>query len=155
MKIKEIQTFDVGTKVMGGFPLTVKTLKKKWETRKGWVQQCVLTDDTGDILADVFTGKKEFHRSWTIDIIVAEIQATDTGKKLYVSQWSVPTANPDDLPFMDFGGFGGRDEAKTIRGRILTCLTTGKFQAGATDDEVLDSLLGPKLKKIVDLIMQG
>lgn len=152
MKVSQIQAFPVGYKFGGGFPLTVKTLKKKWETPEGWVQQCVLTDDTGDILADVFLDKKSLFRSWTIDIIVAEIQATDTGTKMYVSQWSVPTMTADDLPIMDFGV---GDQTKTIRSKILCWLTAAKIQSGATNKETRSFVEDPITHRIVDKIMEG
>ena len=152
MKISQIQTFPVGYKFGGGIPLTVKTLKKKWEMKEGWVQQCVLTDDTGDILADVFIGKKSLFRSTTIDIIVAEIQATDAGKKLYVSQWNPPPSITEDAATMDFYL---SDQTKTIRSKILCWLTASKFGAGATTAEVLKFIEDPDLHKIVDRIMKG
>jgi len=152
VKVSQIQEFPIGYKFGGGFPLTVKTLKKKWEINGGRVQQCVLTDETGDILADVNLRKGTLMRTWIINIIVAEIQATDTGKKMYVGQWSVPTMTADDLPIMDFAS---GDQTKTIRSKILCWLTAGKVQSGASAPEVLEFVEDPILKKVVDRIMEG
>lgn len=152
MKISDIQTFPVGYTFGGGFPLVVKTMKKKWQLEDKWIRQCVLTDGTGDILADVNLGKGHLGRGNIIKIIVAEIQATDTGKKMYVDQYDVPTQTEPDEPFMTFLD---NEQIKTIRSKILCWLTAAKFQSGATTHEALNFLEDPDLRKIVDRIMEG
>lgn len=111
--IKQILEWPVGRKG-GGFVLTVKIAKKFWEIpqadgaivghhddRRILVQQAILTDGTGDLLAELLLCSPEHgnHRSVSVGsmvrVIVCEVQqAYDAkgkdpkpGKKLYIEQY--------------------------------------------------------------------
>ena len=111
--IKDINEWPVGYK-SGGFILTVKMAKKFWEApqpdgtlvgHKGkgriQIQQAVLTDSTGDLLADVKISSEEhgnhdvLRAGHLIRVIVSEVQVAyndrgkdpEPGKKLYIDQY--------------------------------------------------------------------
>ncbi len=87
MEIKQLLDCPVGYKT-GGFSLTIKTIKKRWQVDESWIHQVLLTDITGDILTDIVCETNiPFQRTAELYIVVCEIQAAETGKKLVVHEW--------------------------------------------------------------------
>lgn len=95
MKIIDILKMPIGQK-LGGFVLTIKIAKKKWQVGKVWMHQVVLMDETGEMLADVrIGGYLPLIAGNKIRIIVAEIQAVElppktkfhNRTKLYIDQF--------------------------------------------------------------------
>ena len=108
MVIKQLLEMPIGYRT-GGFVLTVKTAKKRWQVtnlahhEKGavWMQQAVVTDETGDMLVDVKTNSTEHGNhaplqvGQLIRVIICEIQTAydakginpEPNKKLYIDQY--------------------------------------------------------------------
>ena len=154
MNIKQLREMPNNCRV-GGFDLAIKTAKKKWETKEGWIHQVVLMDKTHEIWADVNIGKNiPLIAGKQIHIIVCEVQDSEhlnkSCKKLYVDQFTQPTQIGE--PPMDFE-YG--DSVKIIRSKILCLLTAAKIEAGASTSTTLDFLNNPELNQIVDKIMEG
>ena len=154
MTVKQLLEMPIGYKT-GGFDLTIKTAKKKWQVGKKWMHQIVLMDETGEIWADVNIGKNiPLIARTQIHITFCEIQDSEHHnnpcKKLYVDQFTQP-AQIGEPPM----GFEYGDSVKTIRSKILCLLTAARFQSGAATDEILKFVNNPQLKEIVDKIMEG
>ena len=154
MNVKQLLEMPNNYRV-GGFDLTIKTAKKKWETKEGWMHQVVLMDETGEIWADVNIGKNiPLIAGRSIHITICEVQDSEhlnkPCKKLLVSQFTQPTQIGE--PEMNFK-YG--DSVKTIRSKILCLHSVAKTRRGASTCEVLVYLNDPKLKEIVDRIMEG
>ena len=160
--VEQLLKMPVGEKV-GGFELTVKTDKKKWQVGQNWIHQVTLTDTTGDILADVNLGPKyaPLQRSSSIRVIIGIIQAAEisnekikrTGIKLFVDQYTVPITIGEPPETMNFSN---GEPIKVVRGKIKCWLTAAKVQQnGATIEEVDGFVHHPLLKEIIDSIMEG
>jgi hypothetical protein len=149
--IKQLLAMPLGYKT-GGFAKTIKTAKKKWQVNGKWVHQVLLTDETGDMLADVnIGGYVPLIAGQEIRVVVCEIQATETGPfasgktKLYVDQFVRPTVTePPDV--MDFA----EESAKIIRGKIKTWLVAGCLQSGTPPKEVDRA----GIESLVDWVME-
>ena len=148
----------VGQK-LGGFDLTIKTAKKKWQIiyppkdaiDNFWMQQALLTDETGDILADVkLKGNIPLQRTQQLHVTVAEIQQGETGVKLYVDQYEIPTLT--EPPFVpDF-----TEADKIVRSKIKCWLVAGMFQSGQYNMEgILVDIESPTFAQIIDSIIKG
>ena len=83
----------------GGFDLTVKTAKKKWQVGDIWYQQAALIDSTGsEMLADFKLGQNiPLKSGGQYRIIVAQVQTDEKhGKKLFVDQFQAFTQTVDE-----------------------------------------------------------
>ena len=158
MNVKQLLEMPVGEKV-GGFDLAIKTAKKKWETKEGWMHQVTLMDKTGEILADVNIGKNiPLIAGRQIHITVCEIQDSEhmnnPCKKLYIDQFTQPTQIGE--PPIDFEH---GDSTKTIRSKILCLQSAGMFDGNcdlkARIKEVAVAIRIPEMGRIVDRIMEG
>lgn len=150
MTVNQLLGMDIGSKT-GGFTLDIKTAKKKWQLAdQTWVQQVLLTDATGDILADVkLGGYTPLSRDSLIHIIVCEIQPTDTGKKLFIDQWDIGGATSEPPSFAE-------DEyQKSIRGKIKHGLIAAYLQAGNVPSETLEFARSEEIKQIIQSIMNA
>ena len=125
MNIKDIIKLDVNKTVQGTF--TVKTAKKIWKDSDGYVHQVLLSDDTGDMLADCFVGDfTKIQRGTQIDLLEAMTQHGENGIRLYVQMWEYsgePISEPPELEIYDKVVRG-----KTNLGNIPLCLTKGIAQ---------------------------
>jgi len=151
MTIQQLLEMPIGQKA-GGFPVTIKTAKKKWEVNGKWYHQVVIMDDTGEMLADVCIHVNvPLQRTQTLWVIVSIVQQADKGKKLYIDQFRHETINepPEALDF------GAGESEKTIRSKIMCWLTSAKVQTGATNKEVLTYITDPVFREILDVIMEG
>jgi hypothetical protein len=96
MNIAEMHKLEMNALVNGAF--TVKTAGKSIKESDGYVQKVVLTDKTGDIQADVFTGRyNPIQRGQKITIEKGMTQPTTEGLKLYVDDWAYPDT-PSEPP---------------------------------------------------------
>ena len=128
----------------------------------------MLTDKTGDILADVNVGEKYLPliRGSLIRIVVAEVQAAvpgrqkvETSKKLYVDQFSIPTCTADEYMAEEEAVLEEWkvEAAKTVRSKIKCLLVTAKVRAPATKniEEVYEFACHSFMPKIIDEIVKG
>lgn len=151
MNIAQIQKMPVGEK-FGSFRTVVKTTKKKWQQDGGWIHQVVLSDNTGDILADVNIGdNKPLVRAQEVWAIVAEIQATEKGTKLYIDQFQFLDQTEPDFPL----DYTAADMQKVVRGKIKCLLVAAYLQSGVGVDEAEAFSEGPQIKRIIDKIIEG
>jgi hypothetical protein len=149
--IKEMLECTPGTQFTDGDTFTIKKTKKKWETTSGWMHQVLLTDKTGDILADVDIGSNiPLQRNQQINLIAAEIQPSEGGAKLYVDVFELITQIGE--PPMDYSA---GEPTRIVRGKIKCWLVAGKVQAGFTAKEILVFAKSDELKQIIDSIMEG
>ncbi len=102
MTIQQLLDMKLYEEASGGFVLTVKHTHKATKVPGGWTHELTLTDDTGDILADmVMEVYTPFVRRQEIKIILCEIQPSTKGKKLLVKKWEKITCTADELPERD------------------------------------------------------
>jgi hypothetical protein len=66
---------------------TVKKPKSPLRTGGEMTQECILSDGTGDIEAEVLINGLKLDRGNEITIVAAELQSGAGGKKLYVSEY--------------------------------------------------------------------
>ena len=150
MNIAQLKEMPVKSKV-GGFELSVKTFKKNFQIKDIWFQQVILMDETGEITADVKTGKKykplRGHGN-KIKIIVCEIQESEymnkPCKKLYVEQHTTPTSTVDEYEAEQDSLSLKWD--KEIAGKIRHGVVCSYIRAGNTisnaDKEIIEALVG-------------
>jgi hypothetical protein len=127
MTIKQILAMPIGEKIGGGFPMDIKTFKKKWPMGKNTIQQIIIMDETGEMPIDVNLGPTCTNLRGKIGkeikIIVAEVQGAEylgkDRKKLYVDQFSynVWTGDPGDIYDEERKEWDEHNE-KQIRGRV-------------------------------------
>ncbi len=131
MEIKQLLEMPIDYRT-GGFALTCKTIKKRWQIDNLWVHQVVLTDTTGDILADIVRNSNiPFNRGSSIWIIACEIQPTETGKKLFVHEWKQEsiTEPPDRL------SWAKEEEMGIIAGKVRHGLVCAYLQSGTEPEK--------------------
>ena len=147
--IEQLKKMPIGYRT-GGFIKTIKTAKKKWQVDSKWMHQVLLTDETGDMLADVNIGTySPLIGGQEIRIIVCEIQETEVRNvptlKLYIDQFTMPSVTePPDV--MNFAGAS----PNVIRGKIKTWLVAGCLQSGTPPAEV--DRMG--IESLVDWVMK-
>ncbi len=153
--IAQIKKMPVGTK-LAGFAncFTIKTAKKSWPVGDEWMHQVLLTDKTGDMLADVNIGKYiPLIGGSEIRIIVAEVQETEVRNvptlKLYVDQFELPVCIGDS-PMEDIDYY-----LKTVRSKVKCLLVAAYTGAGNDIDKQLEYAEDPKLSQIIDSIIKG
>lgn len=132
MNIQQLKEMPAGTRV-GGFSLTIKTAKKKWQVDGKWIHQVLVMDNTGEMLADVNIVKNiPLQRAQTFRVIVSEIQAAEQGTKLCVDQFQLDTiTEPDNI--IDF--VAGESD-RTIKGKIKTWLVAACLQSGTPPTKI-------------------
>jgi hypothetical protein len=149
--IAEILQLPIGNQ-FGGIEKTVKTAKKSVQVGKNWVQSVVLTDSTGDILADINCGNKYLPivKGSLIRIIVTTVQSAESGKKLYVSEWTQPSQTADEHYSLE-----EEIEAGIIRSKIKCLLVSAKVRTGVDMEQLKQFASDPSLKEIIDEIVKG
>ena len=97
MTIQQILQMPVGQR-FGGGDYTVKTCKKKWTDSGRWVQQVVLSDESGDMLVDVNIEKNiGLQRCSILHVVVGLVQhgvaevSSDNKKRIYIEQFTQPS----------------------------------------------------------------
>jgi hypothetical protein len=144
LTISDLLKMPVGAKIQArgaGLEFAIKTTKKHWVLPDGQrIQQFLLTDATGDILADVKSQKNtygfdDFAGRMKIAVIVGEIQATTKNvltdvqpTKLFVGEYATYPANnePDYGIDHDYAAFS----EKEIKGKIRHGLCCAFIQSG-------------------------
>ncbi len=149
MTIAEILKLDVNKAVLGTF--VVKTVKKSWEDTDGWMNQVVLSDNTGDMLADFHINVYQpIQRGAQIELVLAMTQHGTDGLRLYVETWEQAGEPISEPPL--------QGEARIVSGKIKTHLA-GAFIShyGITPnkDELLAFLKSKECKEIIEEIMHG
>lgn len=99
MTIKDLLETELYEEVTGPFTLTVKHTHKCTKVNGGWSHELTLTDDTGDILADMeMEVYSPLVRRDEIRILLCEIQPSTKDKKIVVKDWEKITCTADELP---------------------------------------------------------
>ncbi len=154
MTIKELLEMKLYEEASGGFMLTVKHTHKITKVTGGYTQELTLTDDTGDMKADMeMEAYSPFVRREEIRIILCEIQPSTENKKLFVKKWEKITRTADELPESENRIYkpqqNGPDWEAIGRGKVKHGLTCAILATG-TD-------IGPewreKITKLADWIM--
>ena len=150
MTIKELLEMKLYEEASGGFVLTVKHTHKITKVSGGYTQELTLTDDTGDILADMeMEAYSPFVRRQEIRIILCEIQPSTKDKKLFVKKWELVTYTADELPQRDTLRQNGPDWEAIGRGKVKCVLTCAYIQAGSPIDDIRREWI----EKIADWVM--
>jgi len=185
--VKQIKEWPIGYK-SGGFFLTVKQVKKFWEVpqpdgklvgHKGegriLVSQAILTDLTGDLLADLKIASPEHGNhnplkvGQAIRVIVCEVQQAypqkgqdpPQGKKLYIDQY-------EDYIKQELGtesAWGPDDEAfawaearkEEVKGKVRHGIVCSLIKAKeiALDEIPIPPAHKQRINEIVDFIITG
>jgi len=154
MNIAQLKEMPTGSKTGGGFKMAVKTIKKAWQVGEKWMQQIVLMDETGEMLADVNLGKNCTNLRGKIGkeikVIVCEVQDSEhmgkPCKKLYIDQWDIDVWQGDPADLLD--PQAKEWEAKRedeIRSKIRCWLVAAVLQQGGR--EIKDT---KKFKKYIN-----
>ncbi len=147
--VKQLLDAEIGAKT-GGFALTIKTVKKRWQVKDKWIHQVVLNDTTGDILTDVVKDSNApFFRNNDLYIVVCEIQASENGKKLVVHEWKQETFSEPPEP-----NWNVNEADRVVRSKIKCWLVASGIQAGQVDIGESGDINKNKTIKIVDFIME-
>lgn len=165
MTIKELKAMAVGTEV-NDVVLTVKHTKKSInpkgnKAKTGWIQQVVLMDETGDMLADIKIDRfLEFVRGQQINCIVTELRDNHTkqgDKLLYIEEFERPAQIGENLTD-EYLEWKARED-KTVRSKIKCLMTVARIDTDSPLNELLDDLLAfvkdDRLDEIIDSIVEG
>lgn len=131
MTIKELLDAEIGT-VFTDFDVTIKTCKKMWQQEdEKWVQQIVISDNTGDALADVMLYKyAPLIRNTTLHVIYLVVQpgvpeaGDKTDKKLFIKRSVTPT----DIGEPELGSISDVTD-QIVRSKIRCHLVSADRQA--------------------------
>ena len=157
--IEQLRAMPVGTRIGGGFILTVKMTKKSVQLpNKKYVHTVVLCDETGEMVAD-FLGTEAYlpmKKGEQVKIIVAEIQELvlkegNDGQKLVVSQWQVKTQTLDEYD-AEIASYKTLWEKET-RGKIRHGVVCSCIQRGMPLPEIIMSKTA--IETVVEYIFDG
>jgi hypothetical protein len=163
MTVAELLKMPVGGELRArgaGFMLIVKTVKKNWDLPDGTrVQQVVLTDTTGDILADVACQKTAYgadhiNRAAKLRIISGKIQQAEKSLKLFVTEYAQDkcVGEPDEYGIdPDLLAFQQRE----IEGKCRYGIACSQLRAGKSIDMVLGAENRTKINELVNFIKEG
>lgn len=156
MTIQQLLELKLYEEASGGFMLTVKHTHKITKVQGGFTQELTLTDDTGDILADmVMETYSPFVRRQEIRIITCEIQPATEGKKLLVKKWEKITCTADELPISEDRIYrpqqSGPDWEAIGRGKVKHGLICAFIQSGRG----IDNQLLQDVAKLADWVMSA
>jgi hypothetical protein len=110
MNIAELLTKPVGFEYKdgAGFAVTVKTVKKSWPDALGdKIQQFLLTDATGEAIADVMLLKTDYgpdhiNRGSQLRITAFVLQPTAGGARCFVTEYEQPVSIGEPPPLPDY-----------------------------------------------------
>ena len=153
MTIAEILELPINGSALGTF--SVKTCKKKWEDADGWMHQVILSDSTGDMLADFHIGDNiAIQRGAQIELVEAMTQHGVGGLRLYVEAWK-QAGEPITEPPIEYHG-----EAHIVRSKIKCRLAEAyiaKYGVGDLDKQgnaVVGFLQSKECNDIIEEIMK-
>ncbi len=123
MQIADILKMSVG-QGFGGFDVTVKTCKKKWQdVNGGWIQQAVLTDKSGDMLVDVYIINYEpLQRGATLHITVGKVQES----RIWIDQFVLPSLTEPEYDHNYSEPYIKEIEGKIRHGLVCADKSAGK-----------------------------
>ncbi len=142
MNISDVLKMPIGQK-FGGFDVVIKTTKKKWQVKNEWMHQVVLSDESGDVLADVNIEKNiPLQRNAPLHIVVGIVQSGgDIDKKLYIDQFALPADIGEPVEF--------NQTDKITRSKIKCWLVSACIQS----DSILE-INKDRINELVDFIME-
>ena len=147
MTVKQILDMPIGQK-FGGTDVAIKTCKKTWQVGDVWMQQVVISDETGDALVDVKIGEYiPLQRGSVLHITVGIIQpgvvekGDNSIKKIYIDQFMLPISGSE--PDIEFG-----EVDKIVRSKIKCWLVSARLQR--TDDPIDKKYIN----SLVDYVME-
>jgi len=144
MDIALISTYPIGQKC-GGFWVTVKTSRKLLQIEGEWINPVVITDSSGEMLADVNVGKYiPLIRGVEIKVVVGIIQNGEKGTKLFIDQFEYETLT-EPPAIMNLTG-----EEKTVRGKIRTWLVAACLQSGTPPCEIDKTAINSLIKYVME-----
>ncbi|KKL83870.1 hypothetical protein LCGC14_1970430 [marine sediment metagenome] len=161
--VKDLLAMPIGTKTGGGFPLTIRTVKKKWEVNGTWYQRALLVDETDEILATVkIRANRPLTRGSVIKIIVAIMKDTMMSKKgedysvplLFVDQFDIPTMTADEAFGPNESQYYNCEPPWIVRGKIETWIVSAYVQAGHSEKEMETFAKSPELDRTVKHLMR-
>ncbi len=129
MTVKELLAMEIGAKTDEKFSLTIKHVKKRWPSGSFTIHQVILFDTTGEILTDVVcTNNIPFTRASELQVVIGEIQAAETGKKLVVHEWR--QESDTEPPVWEC-----KEPESVVRSKIRCKLVCAYLQSGTKPDE--------------------
>lgn len=152
--VEQLKEMSDNQPIGGGFPMSIKTFKKKWQVKDIWYQQVILFDDTGEIPADVKLGPKYNPLNCAvIEVIVAKVRDAEYLNKpckiLYVDQWRYPLGDADELSNFDRYQIGLKP-IQEIEGMIRHGLVCALIQTG----ELRPSEISPEIKMLINHLVE-
>lgn len=151
--VAQLLAMPVGTRIGGGFVLTIKTTKKYVQLpNKKYVHTVVLFDNTGEMVADFLSGTyNPLIKGEQVKITVAEIQTSvlksgGSGIKLYVSQFERLTQTLDE--YEQEQNEYKLEWDKQIRGKCRFGLVCSYIRTGAEIDK-------ERIEQLIEYIMTG
>lgn len=149
MTIAEILKLPVNKPVLGIF--AVKTCKKKWEDTDGWMHQVVLSDSTGDILADVhIVENRPIQRGSQLILLEAMTQQGVGGLRLYIEKFEQETiTEPAE------GSYSASFQAlqKEVKSKVK-CRYGEAYLGKYGKEGLLDFLRGDLIKEIIEEVLK-
>jgi hypothetical protein len=102
MTIEQLKQMKVGKEGRtGGFQLVLKRARKLKELDKGYLQEVLFVDQTGEIDGEVLLEKRiPLTSGKKIHIVVCWLQDGEKGKRLYVDQWNPVVLTADEYEAM-------------------------------------------------------
>lgn len=155
--IAEIQKLETGAKV-SDLTVVVKKTKKKSQLGDETTQEFVLSDTTGEILAEILLAETDFGtetliRNETLNIRKGEIQQSVEGTRLYVSIYE--RLKFTEPPEISAYGYELPDWEKVNRGKVRHGLCCGLIRRGEQLDYLLVEATQDKIEKVINYIMEG
>lgn len=149
MKIVEILKLPVNRSVSGVF--AVKTCKKKWEDTDGWVHQVVLSDSTGDILADVhIVENRPIQRGTQLILLEAMTQQGVGGLRLYIEKFKQETTT-EPLEGSYLASF--QSLQREVKSKVK-CRYGEAYLVKYGKEGLLDFLESDLMKEIIDEVLK-
>ncbi|MFA5381940.1 MAG: hypothetical protein WC356_02155 [Candidatus Micrarchaeia archaeon] len=158
---------DTGKTFMCDVKATVKKPKSKLQTGGEWTQECVLSDLSGDIQAEVLLQGLSLERGNHIRIISGQIQNGASGVKLFVIGY-VPETITEPEPYQpkeqhysqeEIEQNGKPDWDKIAKGKtrcniICAMIASGKYDELVENIEIPDNFK-PKINQLINYIFEG
>ncbi len=161
--IAELQLTEIGTEIDEPMNFVIKTAGKSFKDAKSsWIQQTVLTDETGDIKADINTIK--YSPLIKGNLIVLEytiVQPAGEGQKLRVEQFSQPTVCEEPPESLLSYHLRDNEPVGEVKGKIRHWLVYGLvrefLRSGKSISEATNEILENKseIKKLIEFVLTG
>lgn len=141
--IAEIQKLETGAKV-SDLTVVIKKTKKRSQLGDETTQEFVLSDTTGEILAEILLAETDFGtetliRNETLNIRKGEIQQSVEGTRLYVSIYERHVQSEPEPHYTSAEIEQYKSVDKIARGKTKCLLVCAYISAGISADRILDS----------------